>query len=62
MQAVKEGLKACGSRVQGGTLVHPHGNFKYLRPFVEHFGIFLTLEALCRDEGEDRDLLVHDHV
>ncbi|BBL46961.1 IS5/IS1182 family transposase [Metallosphaera sedula] len=24
-----------------GTFVHPHGNFKYLRPFVEYFGIFL---------------------
>ncbi|BCS93307.1 hypothetical protein [Metallosphaera javensis (ex Sakai et al. 2022)] len=24
-----------------GTFVHPRGPWKYLRPYVEHFGIFL---------------------
>ncbi|BBL47971.1 hypothetical protein [Metallosphaera sedula] len=39
-----------------GAFVHPHGELKYLRPFVEHFWIFLKYwrpyaEAKVRNEA-----------
>ncbi|BCS94092.1 hypothetical protein [Metallosphaera javensis (ex Sakai et al. 2022)] len=50
LKLVNRGFRECS------TFVHPRGPWKYLRPYVEHFGIFLKhwrpyAESRARNEA-----------